>query len=289
MTDADCMAFLQWALPRLELRWRGFRNVRRQVCKRLRRRIAELDLPDLAAYRARLEADSAEWRVLQGLCAITISRFYRDRGVWDTLRDGVLPALADAALAAGDGELRCWSIGCASGEEPYTLSILWSLALAHRYPELRFRIVATDVDPRVLERARAAEYAAGTLRDFPSGWLSHAFEQCNGLFRLRERFREAVEFRLEDVRLAVPAETFSVVLCRNLVCTYFDDGLQRSTLERILERLDRGGVFVLGRHEQLLAGTPLEPWYPEHGIYRHVPAGGRQGLGQPAQERVPRR
>lgn len=123
MTDAECVAFLQWALPRLELRWRGFRKVRRQVCKRFRRRIAELDLPDLAAYRARLEADAAEWRVLQGLCVITVSRFYRDRRVSDMLRDSVLPALADAALAAGDGA-PVLEHRMRLGEEPYTLSIL---------------------------------------------------------------------------------------------------------------------------------------------------------------------
>jgi hypothetical protein len=56
MTDADCVALLQWALPRMGMRWPGFRKVRRQVCKRIARRIADLGLPDLAAYRAHLEA-----------------------------------------------------------------------------------------------------------------------------------------------------------------------------------------------------------------------------------------
>jgi chemotaxis protein methyltransferase CheR len=92
--DRDCTAFLQWALPQRDLRWPGFRKVRRQVCKRLKRRIRELGLGDLAAYRSRLEADPAEWRAFDECCHITISRFFRDRGVFEVLRTYVLPDIA---------------------------------------------------------------------------------------------------------------------------------------------------------------------------------------------------
>jgi chemotaxis protein methyltransferase CheR len=66
LRDSDCIAFLQWALPRFELRWAGFRKVRRQVCKRLRRRLNELGLETLAQYRERLDSDPAEWAVCPG-------------------------------------------------------------------------------------------------------------------------------------------------------------------------------------------------------------------------------
>jgi chemotaxis protein methyltransferase CheR len=71
MNDTDCVTFLRWALPQLELHWSGFRKVHRQVCKRLRRRMRELGLTDFAAYRARLEANPAEWRVFDG-CGQTL-------------------------------------------------------------------------------------------------------------------------------------------------------------------------------------------------------------------------
>jgi chemotaxis protein methyltransferase CheR len=271
MTDAECVALLQWALPHLELRWAGFRKFRGQVCKRIQRRMAQLGILDVATYRARLDVVPAEWKVLAGLCVVTLSRFFRDRAVWDTLRDEVLPAAAEAAAAAKDEALRCWSIGCASGEEPYTLSVLWVLGLAHRYPGLRLRILATDIDEDVLRRAHLARYAAGTLRDLPTGWLDHAFERHDGSFRLRERFRAAVELRREDVRFLLPDEVFRVILCRNLVCTYFDETLQRATLGRLLTRLSEGGAFVAGRKERLPPGMTLEPWHPRHGIYRHAP------------------
>lgn len=123
MSDPDCTAFLQWALPQLDLNWPGFRKVRRQVCKRLRRRMSELELADFAAYRARLESDPAEWQVCDECCHITISRFFRDRRVFEVLRDRVLRDIAPRAQRE-HRDVRIWSAGCASGEEPYTLKIL---------------------------------------------------------------------------------------------------------------------------------------------------------------------
>lgn len=85
MADADCVAFLQWALPRLDLRWRGFRKVHGQVCKRLKRRMKELGLDGFDAYRKWLAADTDEWAVLDGMCHITVSRFYRDSRIFKAL------------------------------------------------------------------------------------------------------------------------------------------------------------------------------------------------------------
>ncbi len=82
----DCTAFLQWALPQAGLHWPGFRKVRRQVCKRLTRRLRELGLDNFAAYRARLQGDPTEWRVLDECCHITISRFCREAAVFQVLR-----------------------------------------------------------------------------------------------------------------------------------------------------------------------------------------------------------
>lgn len=120
MRDLDCVAFLQWALPQLRLRWVGFRKVRAQVCKRIDRRCRELGLPDGVAYRDYLVTHPTEWPIMASLCRISISRFYRDRAVFDQLAQVVLPV-----LASGETELRCWSLGYASGEEAYTLNLIW--------------------------------------------------------------------------------------------------------------------------------------------------------------------
>jgi chemotaxis protein methyltransferase CheR len=250
MRDADCVAFLQWALPRLELRWRGFRKVRGQVCKRIHRRLRELGLGDVAAYRAHLEEHPGEWGVLDGLCRIPISRFYRDRGLFDRLASDVLPDLVRRA----DGELSCWSAGCASGEEPYTLTVLWNLALADRFPDVTLRVVATDADPHLLERARTGRYRWSSLKELPPGWVARAFTRSEGSYSIRPQYKEGVQFEHQDIRTEVPDGPFHLVLCRYLVFTYFEESLQRRVFHEIAKRLTPGGLLAIGRHESLPRG-----------------------------------
>jgi chemotaxis protein methyltransferase CheR len=254
--DAECVDFLQWALPRMGFRWPGYRRVRRQVCKRVARRLKALGLGDLGAYRAYLTATPAEWAILDSCCRITISRFYRDRGVFEFLATDALPELARQTLERGDAMLRCWSAGCASGEEPYSLAIVWRLALARRFPDLGFEVVATDADQVMLKRARTGLYAAGSLKDLPQEWRARAFEPAGRGFRLRDRFRDCVRFRRQDIRRAMPAGPFDLILCRNLAFTYFDEEGQVRILNRLVARMVPGGALVLGGHETL----PATPW-----------------------------
>jgi chemotaxis protein methyltransferase CheR len=236
----DCVAFLQWALPRLGRRWAGYRKVRRQVCRRVNRRVAELGLHSLAAYRDRLESDPDEWRVLDGLMNVTISRFGRDRGVFEFLAR-VVPHGA-----------RVWSAGCASGEEPYTLALLRD----------DLEILATDVDPVMLQRAEAGRYPPSALRELPADVRDEAF--TGGV--LDARLRRRVTFALHDIRDDPPPGPFELVLCRNVAFTYFDEATQRAILERLAAVAT---ALAIGAHEQLPAGqTEFEPWAAQHGLFR---------------------
>jgi chemotaxis protein methyltransferase CheR len=247
-------------MPRLRLRWEGYRKVHRQVCKRLTRRMEELGLPAFSAYKAYLEGNPREWPVLDSLCGITISRFYRDRGVFDALRTRLLPSIAADVLRAGGKEVLCWSAGCATGEEPYTLQIIWRTGVVPATgQDIPLRIIATDVNEVLLERGRRGRYPGSSLRDLP-GQLREAFVPCDDGYSVRELFRENVEFLRQDIRQQLPEGTFHLILCRNLVFTYFDEGLQRETLRRITEKLMPGGILVIGRREFLPNGvTGIKP------------------------------
>jgi len=269
MKDTACVDFLQWALPQLRLRWPGFRKVRRQVCKRIDRRYRELGLPDVATYRAYLETHPEEWLILDSLCRISISRFYRDRGVFDSLRQVILPALAELALSRGDPELRCWGIGCASGEEVYTLNLIWHLELQPRFPALTVRIVATDADQQLLQRAQAGRYSASSLKELPSGWRDMAFVEMGEEYCLRDGFKAGVDLYCQDIRVEQPEELFHLILCRNSVLTYFEETLQQQVLNRIVQQLLPGGALVIGKTERLPEEEfGLSEWIPNQGIYR---------------------
>lgn len=268
MTDLECVDFLQWALPQLGLRWPGFRKVRGQVRKRLNRRLIELGRAGIADYRAYLQSHPEEWSTLDEFCRISISCFYRDQAVFDHLRDQVLPTSAEVA-ARQEGLVRCWSLGCASGEEIYTVVLLWNEHVHPRFPKVRLQAVATDADDQMLQRARQAEYPASSLKDAPPGWQETAFTRSGADYILRPEFQRQVEFRQQDIRTEAPAEAFHLVLCRNLVLTYFAPELQQQVLRQIVAQIVPGGFLVVGKHEALPEELDrLVPYRPDLGVYK---------------------
>jgi len=269
MTDRDCISLLQWALPRLGHRWEGYRRVRRQVCRRIAARMRSLGLADAAAYRQRLETDSAEWSELRASLRVTISRFFRDRGVFRTLAEGVLPSVAQTLEERGEHTLRIWSAGCASGEEPYSLSLLWAFELQARVPGITPSILATDADALMLRRAAAACYPGSSLRELPADWKRRAFAREGERYCLRAALRDAVHFEQQDLCTTMPDGPFHLILCRNLAFTYFDSALQRRIAGELVERLAPGGWLVVGAHEHLPAETAGVAACPDGpGIYR---------------------
>jgi len=222
-------AFLAWALPQRGLRWGGFRRNRRQVYRRVRARIAELGLPGVDAYRAHLATHPDEWAVLDGLCRVTISRFARDRPMWDAL----VPLLPSS--------LRAWSAGCGAGEEPFTLAILRPDA----------QILATDLDDVQLARAAIATYPTSSLRELHPAERARAFEITGDAARLRDELRPRVAFVHHDLRLPPPAGPFDLVLCRNLAYSYFAEPAQDALTDRLRAVVPTGGILVVGADEQV--------------------------------------
>jgi chemotaxis protein methyltransferase CheR len=261
--DDDCVAFLQWALPALGLGWPGYRRVRRQVCRRLARRLAEVGLPDLDAYRAHLAAHPAEWERLAALMPVTISRFARDRAVFDALGREVVPALLDTARAEGRERLRAWSAGCASGEEAYTVALLWP----------PFDVLATDVHAPVLERARRARYPASSLRELTAAERAAGIVPAGAEHAVRPDIAARVTVLAQDLAAPPPPWRFDLVLCRNAAFTYFAADAQTAVLGHLAAALRPGGALVLGLHESLSdPARRFAPWPGARAVHRYVPA-----------------
>lgn len=277
MKDGECVDLLQWALPRLRMRWSGFRKIRGRVCTRIARRVKVLQLDNLSDYREYLEKHPEEWRKLDELCRVTVSRFYRDKQVFAFLEQEVLPALATRAQSSGEDVLTAWSAGCACGEEPYTLALLWRLCLESRFPLLNLNILATDVDCALLARAQRACYTFSSVKNLPTVWRESAFRKIAETYCLKSDYKQRTGFQCNDIRHTTPEGSFHLILCRNLAFTYFDTALQTAIAERIVNRLKPGGALIIGIHETLPEGlSGLEAWSQRLGIYRK----GRRPAGE---------
>ena len=210
----------------------------------------EFGLEDFSAYRARLEADPSEWRILDECCHITISRFFRDKGTFDVIRMQVLPDIAARARREGR-DAQVWSVGCASGEEPYTLKILWDVGVASGYPGVSLSIIASDVDKAMLARAREGCFERTSLHELPLPLIEQAFEREGARYCIKPKHREGIVFLDQDIRTESPSRIVDLILCRYVAFTYFAVPLQRKVLADILERLRPHGYLVIGSHEQL--------------------------------------
>jgi chemotaxis protein methyltransferase CheR len=149
------------------------------------------------------------------------------------------------------------------------VAIIWHLSVAQDWPALGLKVIATDADETMIERASGACYAGSSLKELPQGWVDRAFVRRGPLFCLAQEFRQAVELVLQDIRQAMPDGPFDLILCRNLVFTYFDEALQRRISDELRQRLQRGGFLVLGSHEALPAGVGgFAHAVPKLAIYR---------------------
>jgi chemotaxis protein methyltransferase CheR len=255
MKDNECVQFLQWALPRLHMQWPGFRKVRTQVCKRISRRMQQLQIDSVDDYRTYLETHAPEWQSLDTLSRVTISRFYRDKAMFAFLESDVMPALVRQAIERGEQRLRVWSAGAGSGEEPYTVALIWALRLQSQYPQVQLEIIATDIDPNMNRRARAACYLYSSIKNLPADWREQVFRKRDGVYCLESAYRGNVRFIEQDIRTALPPGPFDLVLCRNLAFTYFEVAQQREILNCLYSVMVPGGALVIGIHEDLPEAT----------------------------------
>ncbi|HWP35234.1 MAG TPA: protein-glutamate O-methyltransferase CheR [Thermodesulfobacteriota bacterium] len=239
--------------------------VRRRIALRARAR----GCADGAAYAALLERDRDEVERLAAALAITVSQFFRDPGTFERIGRDVLPALLAGPARHG---LRCVSVGCAGGEEPYSLAILLRERFADRLRAGRVSILGLDLDAAALARARAAVYGADRLAPLPAPLKARYFVRTpEGRYALAREVRRMVTFRQANVldADALPAGPIHLILCRN-VLMYFTRAEQQRLLASFEDRLAPGGFLVLGRAETLLAADRrrFETVCPWERIYR---------------------
>jgi chemotaxis protein methyltransferase CheR len=257
--------FLREAAPFFGLQWRPFQ--RRGIKRKVERRIAEIGLSNFEEYLPRIKEDPEEQKHLSLIFTVTISRFFRDQEVFATLCHSILPNLLKEKNRE---ELKIWSIGCSSGEEPYTLSLLWKENFGRIRPEVRLSILATDIDENMLERAREGRYKKSSLREVPEEILRKCFNREGDEYVLDQSFRQTVELKRHDILQEEPFNEMDIIFCRNLAMTYFSKEAQMAVLKKLGTSLKKKGYLVIGKDESLplIYPTPFVLVFREEKIYQ---------------------
>ena len=224
--------------------------------RRIRTWTARRGTEDLAEYAVRLAADAGELDAFLDRVTINVSQLWRHPEQWTALATTILPALAEA----GRGRVRAWSAGCSYGAEAYTLAAVCREAI----PSARVEIKGTDLDHRMVARARAGSFSAEDARGAPRRAVDRYFPDGQAI----EELRRMVSFERGDLlRMPVPREAYDLVLCRNTVI-YFTEDVRDALHERLVRSLKPGGYLVVGTSERVADPRALGLTSPFHFIYR---------------------
>ena len=219
--------------------------------RRVSTRVRATGSGDWKAYGELLKQDPLELEKLRDRLTVNVTEFFRDADFWAVLEAEVLPQLLEKALGAPHRELRVWSAGCSSGEEPYSLALMFLKAAQRQGKGVRVRILASDIDEAVLARAKEGRYPAEALRLVPDALRRDAFVADGALWQVAPWLRKAVAFRRLDLFSSPPPPGLDLVLCRN-VMIYFSRDLQQRLLRAFHQALRPGGYFATGKTETVL-------------------------------------
>ena len=273
--DPEFESLLHYIQESRGLDFRGYK--RTSLKRRIALRMEALGLEDFAAYRAHLEAQPTEFSDLLNTVLINVTSFFRDAEAWEVLKTQVIPAVVGNAE---DGRpIRVWSVGCASGEEPYSIAMLLAEELGSAEFCRRVKIYATDLDEEALKMARLATYSPREVENVPAALLEKYFERTGDRYVFERELRKCVIFGRHNIVNDAPISRIDLLTCRNLLI-YLEAETQAVVLPRLHYALNPDGYLFLGKAEtQLARSSSFRPVEMKHRIFMKVPQEWRRPLG----------
>ncbi|MDP1735735.1 MAG: chemotaxis protein CheB [Sulfuritalea sp.] len=238
------------------------------IYRRIERRMGLHQLPRIADYVRYLRENPQEAGLLFKELLIGVTSFFRDPALWEQLRNEVIPGLL--AARPNGGVLRAWVPACSTGEEAYSLAIVFREALDTLKPSARYslQVFATDLDHDAIDKARVGAYPANIAADVDEERLRRFFVQEERGYKLNKEIREMVIFAQQNLVMDPPFTKLDLLSCRNLLI-YLDADLQKKLLPLFHYSLNPGGVLALGSSETVGAATDLFAALPgKNRLYR---------------------
>ncbi|MFJ9181246.1 CheR family methyltransferase [Streptomyces sp. NPDC102360] len=246
-TDEELEELLRFLRDARGFDFTGYK--RSSLGRRIRKRMSDVGIDSYADYRDQLETNADEFNALFNTILINVTSIFRDSDAWTYLQREVIPELL--AQLGPEDDIRVWSAGCSSGEEAYSLAIMFAEALGLQEALNRVKIYGTDVDDEALRDARTGLYPAKALESLSQELRERYFEQNGSQFSFRSDLRRRVIFGRHDITRDAPISRLDLLVCRNALM-YFNVEAQTQIVDRFHFALREGGFLFLGKAEMLL-------------------------------------
>lgn len=200
-------------------------------------------------YLARIASDPAARAECERLMTVSISRFFRDLRLWEIIAARVLPEI----LQKRGERVRVWFAGCAGGEEVYSFKIVWERLAAAQGPLPALVLIATDLNPENLERARQGIYPRGALREVDGNTRELWFEPIRkDRFAVKPHLKEGIVWQKKDLLSdEPPGSAFDIVFLRNNLLTYYTEAVMREAFHCVVDAMAPDGFLVIGAKEEM--------------------------------------
>jgi len=222
---------------------------------RLQRRISFLGLKNYEEYFNLLKSNKSTEEKKYFYEAITINEtfFFRNQPQLDALASKVLPEIIQNKISQKKNKIRVWSAACSSGEEAYSIAMVFDDLVKPKYPNIEIEIIGTDISSAVIETAKSGVYKEYSVRNIPPYYLKKYFLINGNTFEVKPELKKIVSFNILNLYDDIMMKTmynFDVIFCAN-VLIYFDNASKIKVVSHLYNALNRGGYLFIGYSETL--------------------------------------
>jgi two-component system CheB/CheR fusion protein len=238
------------------------------IGRRIERRMAMAGIKDSNRYLDQLTKNPAELQRLTNDLFINVTRFFRDAGAFDALAEKIVPELVRGHPP--NRPIRIWVVGCSTGEEAYSIAMVFLEAIAAAQRNITLQIFASDIDEDAIAFAREGVYPASIEANVPPARLSRFFCKEEQSYQVSRELREPIVFSVHDLLADPPFSRLDLISCRNLLI-YLRPEVQQKVLSLFHFALGEGGILFLGTSESVGgASDDFDPIIKNQRIYRHI-------------------
>ena len=235
------------------------------LSRRISVRMKVLNITNGSEYADLLKSESDEILSLYDSISINVTKFFRDKQVWNTFSKNIVPKLFDGEI---NKTIRIWSAGCATGEEPYSIAIMLQEFLKDRNYEIK--IIATDINSHFLTEAKKGIFSISALQNLNSNLIKKYFSNSGrDQYIVNKKIKDMITFQLGDIG-AHPISYLDAVFCRNLLI-YYNSNAQDLILNKFYQVIKENKFLILGMDESLLGNKNSKnfiPLFPRERIYQ---------------------
>ena len=236
--------------------------------RHLRSRMQDTGCENAAAYISYIKKFPDEFKLFLETLSVNVTHFFRDKEVFDKFQRVVIPEIIKRKEAQGRNCIRIWSVACASGQEAYSLAIMFMEAMGQ--DNTAFRIIATDVDQKALRNAQGGVYKERDFNEIDKKLLDKYFTlDYNKEYHINDNVKQFIRFEKNNLITDKPLNNVDVIFCRN-VLIYFNRTQQDLIFEKFHKALNNEGYLVVAKVETIWQKDKFESIDVNSKIYRKI-------------------